>query len=135
VDPTKAAGDPRGFFVKQAGDVGFFKKECNLPIGISGELADLAREIAGGETAGIKSKLLSFIPCTPRRQQANNVTGNRQQAGDAEMSDTASKSLLSIERLADLMRKIAVRETAGRKSKLLSFIPCTPRRQQANNTS
>jgi hypothetical protein len=49
-----------GFFVKQAGDVGFFKKECNLPIGISGELADLAREIAGGETADIKSKLLSL---------------------------------------------------------------------------
>src|SRR2546421_1939612 len=34
-----------------------------------------------------------------------------------------------------LLRKIAVRETAGRKSKLLSFIPCTPRRQQANNVT
>jgi len=114
LEKFKAAFIRGAFFVKQAGDVGFFKKECNLPIGISGELADLAREIAGGETAGTMSKLLSFIPCTPRRQQANNVTGNTQQAGDAEMSDTASKSLLSVERLADLMRKIAVRETAGR---------------------
>jgi len=86
----------------------------------------------GGENAGIKSKLLSFIPCTPRRQQANNVTGNRQQAGDAEISDTASKSLLRIERLADLMGEIRVGETAGIKSKLLSFIPCKPHRLLAS---
>ena len=78
----------------------------------------------GGET-GIKSKLLSFIPCTPRRQQANNVTGNRQQAGDAEMSDT-SKCFLLLGELVDLVPPLI-------KSKLLSFIPCTPRRQQANN--
>ena len=30
----------------------------------------------------MKSKLLSFMSCTPRRQQANSVTENRQQAGD-----------------------------------------------------
>jgi hypothetical protein len=112
----------------QADNVEFFEKKCNLPIGSSLVLADLARQITEGENAGIISKLLSLIPCTSRRQQANNVTGNRQQAGDAEMSDTASKSLLPIEGLADLMRKIVVRETAGMKSKLLSFIPCTPRR-------
>jgi len=39
--------------------------------------------------------------------QANNVTGKGQQAGDVEMTDTNGK--------------------------LLSFIPCTPRRLQANN--
>jgi len=140
-------------FLNHAGDVGFFKHECNLPIGASERLANLARELAGGETAGIlslmsctpcrqqannvtgnrrqaedvemsnaadmKSKLLSFIPCTPRRQQANNVTGNRQQAGDAEMSDFDAKILL---RIVEFMR----RETAGTKSKLLSFMPRTP---------
>jgi len=58
--------------------VEFFENKCNLPIGASERLANLARELAGGETAGIKSKLLSFMSCTPRRQQANNVTGNRQ---------------------------------------------------------
>src|SRR5256714_11973162 len=58
--------------------------------------------------------------CTLHRQQANNVTGNRQQARDAET-------------LADLVRDLAVRETAGIKSKLLSFIPCAQRRQQAND--
>jgi len=71
--------------------------KCNLPIGASERLANLARELAGGETAGIKSKLLSFISCT-RRQQANNVTGNRQQAEDVEMSDAAGikSKLLSL---------------------------------------
>src|SRR5438045_7553774 len=29
------------------------------------------------DAADMKSKLLSFIPCTPRRQQANNLTGPR----------------------------------------------------------
>jgi hypothetical protein len=38
------------------------------------------------------------------------------------MSDTASESLVSIKRLADLLRETTVEETAGRKSKLLSFI-------------
>jgi hypothetical protein len=44
------------------------------------------------DAADMKSKLLSFIPCTPRRQQANNVTGNRQQAEDVDMlSDISSQ--------------------------------------------
>ena len=43
----------------QAGNVEFFENKCNLPIGPSLVLADLAREIAGGETASIKNKLLS----------------------------------------------------------------------------
>ena len=38
-----------------------------------------AEDVEISNTADMKSKLLSFIPCTPRRQQANNVTGNRQQ--------------------------------------------------------
>ena len=64
-------------FLKHAGDVGFFENKCKLPIGTSERLADLAGEIAGGETASAKSKSLSFILCTPRRQQANNLTGPR----------------------------------------------------------
>jgi hypothetical protein len=67
LEKFKAAFIRGGFFVKQAGDVGFFENKCKLPIGISGELADLAREIARGETVGIKSKLLSFISCTCRQ--------------------------------------------------------------------
>ena len=53
-------------FLNHAGDVEFFQKECNLTIGLSERLADLARKIAGRETAGIKSKLLSSMPRTPR---------------------------------------------------------------------
>jgi hypothetical protein len=71
----KAASIRGGYFVKQAGNEEFFEKECNLLIGTSVELADLAKEIAGRENAGIQSKSLSFISCTPRRQQANNLTG------------------------------------------------------------
>ena len=48
-------------FVDHAGDVEFFEIKCKLPIGISERLAKLAREIAGGETAGIKSKL--YLSC------------------------------------------------------------------------
>jgi hypothetical protein len=64
----KAARISGHVFLIYAGDVEFFKKECNLPVGTSAVLANLAMEITGGETAGKKSKLLSFIPCTPRRQ-------------------------------------------------------------------
>ena len=67
LDKFKAAFIRGRVFVKQAGDVGFFKNGCNLPIGISYELAGLAVEMVGGETTDKKSKLLSFIPCTPRR--------------------------------------------------------------------
>jgi hypothetical protein len=68
-------------FLNHAGDRKYFREECNLPIGTSEMLADLARKIAGGETAGIKSKLLSFIPCTPHRQQANNFTSTTGRRG------------------------------------------------------
>ena len=69
-------------FLTCVGDRDFFQKECNLPAGPSVVLAILSRELAEGEAVSIKSKLLSFMSCTPRRQQANNVTGNRQQAED-----------------------------------------------------
>ena len=62
-------------FLNHAGDVEFFENTCNLPFEISWELAYLSWEIAGGETAGIKGKLLSLIPCVPGRRQANNLTG------------------------------------------------------------
>ena len=90
LEKFKAADIPGKIFLKHAGDAEFFEKKCNLSIGPSEILADLAAEIVGMEAAGVKSKLLFFIPCTPRRQ-ANNVTGYREQAGDAEISDTASK--------------------------------------------
>jgi len=63
----KAADIPGEAFLTKAGNDGFFKNECNLSIRPSLALANLAREIAGGETAGKKSKLLSFIPYTPCR--------------------------------------------------------------------
>ena len=77
-------------FLACAGDKEFFKNDCELPPGTAVVLANLSRELAKEG-----SKLLSFMSCTPRRQQANNVTGNRQQAEDVEMSaaaDSAGKS-------------------------------------------
>jgi hypothetical protein len=75
LEKFKTASIRGGYFVKQAGNVEFFEQECNLPIGTSIGLAALAREIVGRENASMQSKLLSFISCTPRRQQANNLTG------------------------------------------------------------
>jgi hypothetical protein len=77
LEKFKAASIRGRVFVKYGCDAGFFKNECKLPIGTSERLADLAGEIAGVETAGAKSKSLSSIPCTPRRQQANSVAGKR----------------------------------------------------------
>jgi hypothetical protein len=93
LDKFKDAEIDGNVFVDHAGDVKFFK-ECNLSMGISERLAKLAT-IAGGETTGIKSKLLSFMSYTPRRQQANNVTGNRQQAEDVELSYRQSRKSLA----------------------------------------
>jgi len=78
-------------FLSHANDVGWFQNTCNLSPGLSDMLVNLARELIG-----------RAMPYTPRRQQANNVTGNRQQAGDVEMFDTASKSLLPIRTMVDL---------------------------------
>jgi hypothetical protein len=52
----KAAFINKNIFVDHAGDVGFFENKCKLPIGISESLAKLAREAAGGETAGMAQK-------------------------------------------------------------------------------
>ena len=49
----KAAFINKNNFVDHAGDVEFFENKCKLPIGISESLAKLAREAAGGETAGM----------------------------------------------------------------------------------
>ena len=49
-------------------DKEFFKNKCKLPPGTAVVLANLSRELAEEEAAGIKSKLLSFVSCTPRRQ-------------------------------------------------------------------
>ena len=63
---------------------------CGLSPETAVVLSNLSRELAKEE-----SKLLSFMSCTPRRQQTNNVTANRQQAENVEMStaaDSAGKS-------------------------------------------
>jgi len=116
-------------FLNHAGDVGFFKRECGLTAGASDRLANLSRELAKED-----SKLLSFMSCTPRRHQTNSVTGNRQQAEDVEMSDTASKSILPMTAedlkmqlmttqlmTAQLMTAISGEGTAGIKSKFTIF--------------
>jgi hypothetical protein len=46
----KAADIPGEVFLLKAGNVKFFQNECNLPIGPSLDLADLAREMAGRKT-------------------------------------------------------------------------------------
>ena len=45
-------------FLTQADNGNFFREEFNLSIGNSLALADLAREIKEGKTAGIKSKFM-----------------------------------------------------------------------------
>jgi hypothetical protein len=44
LEKFKAACISGNTFLKYAGDVQFFRIECNLPIGISSDLADLANE-------------------------------------------------------------------------------------------
>jgi hypothetical protein len=56
LEKFKAAFINKNNFVDHAGDVGFFENKCKLPIGISESLAKLAREAAGGETAGMAQK-------------------------------------------------------------------------------
>ena len=58
---------PGVVFLYHAGNVQWFENDCGLPIGPSETLARLAACIKGTETAGIKSKLLSFILRTPHR--------------------------------------------------------------------
>jgi hypothetical protein len=102
-------------FLNHAGDAEFFENKCKLTPGPSERLANLAMELARGETAGVRSKLQSSMPCTQCRQQANNVTGNIQQARYVEMSDTAFENVVRI--IADLLGR-----TAGIKSKFTIFI-------------
>ena len=78
------------------------------------------------DSAGMRSKLLSFMSCTPRRQQANSITGNREQAGDVGMSDIASKkprigSKLSDQLLAESARR--QRELIRKKIEALDQLP------------
>jgi hypothetical protein len=65
-EDEQVAGDD---FLDNAGNAGYFKDVCKLPGGPSNKLAKLASKLAaaGRESAGIKSKLLSFMSCTPRR--------------------------------------------------------------------
>ena len=70
----------------------FFTDLCGIHPGIAAVLVDLSKELTKEDSKF--SKLLSFVSCTPRRQQVNNVTGNRRQAENVDMSaaDTAGKS-------------------------------------------
>ena len=58
VEKFKRAKISGRFFLTLASKMDFFKSECHLPVGPSGELAYLAREIGGVK----QGKLLSFIP-------------------------------------------------------------------------
>ncbi|MBO0794274.1 MAG: hypothetical protein J2P36_25455 [Ktedonobacteraceae bacterium] len=70
----------KAFLSSSARDKRFFIDDCGISPGTAVVLVDLSRELAEED-----SKLLSFISCTPRRRQANNVIGNRQQAKDVDM--------------------------------------------------
>ena len=59
LEKFKAAQISGEVFLMLAGDMEFFEKKCHLPVGPSRGLAELAREIAGGEIK--QGKLLSFI--------------------------------------------------------------------------
>jgi hypothetical protein len=50
------------FFLTLAGKTEFFEEKCHLPVGISGELAEVVKEITGAKTTIEQGKLLSFIP-------------------------------------------------------------------------
>jgi hypothetical protein len=68
-DQRKKFGDasiPGEVFLTLAGDEDFFIK-CELPLGTSRGLANLASELARRETAGVRSKLLFSMPCTQYR--------------------------------------------------------------------
>jgi hypothetical protein len=95
IKKLKKAGISGRAFLKLADKMEFFNEKLNLSIGLSLALADLASEIVEGETAGIKSMFTIFMPHTPRRQQADNVTGNRQQAEDEELSYSQSRKSLA----------------------------------------
>jgi hypothetical protein len=56
LEKFKAAKISGRGFLSLAGDVDSFETKCHLPFGPSKELADLASEIAGGDTARIQGK-------------------------------------------------------------------------------
>jgi len=62
LEKFKAAQISGMVFLMPATNMEFFEKKCHLPVGPSAELAELAREIAKGETTIKQGKLLSFIP-------------------------------------------------------------------------
>jgi len=113
-------------FLGYAGEVEFFRNVFMLSPGTSFILAKLAKELAEGETAVIKSKLLSFMSCTSRRQQANNVTGNRQQAEDVDMSGAADSAGKSTDHASEFAE-------AGGEARRLQANNVTGNRQQAED--
>jgi hypothetical protein len=56
LEKFKAEDISGDIFLDHAGDKKYFHEECNLPGGTSERLANLAREMAGGETAGVVQK-------------------------------------------------------------------------------
>jgi len=64
LEKFKAADISGKVFLMKAGDVEFFENKCNLPIGPSVVLADLARKIAGKKqdtSIGKSTELASFV--------------------------------------------------------------------------
>ena len=104
-------------FLGYAGNVEFFRDTCKLPPGTSFILAKLAKELAEGETAVIESKLLSFMSCTSRRQQANSVTGNRRRSSPLQYRPSEYPEICprqqTVQRLAELLDQNKVMHVRG----------------------
>jgi len=64
LEKFKAAHISGGVFLKYAGDANTFEKKCGLAFGVSETLADIAAEIVGTETAGMKGKFFYTIYTT-----------------------------------------------------------------------
>ncbi|KIX09037.1 uncharacterized protein Z518_00115 [Rhinocladiella mackenziei CBS 650.93] len=71
----KTAKINKNTLVNHAGDMGFFRNECELPVGISESLAMLASEVAKGKTASPgtrKRKYAREMAPSPKRNRVDN---------------------------------------------------------------
>ncbi|KIX01367.1 uncharacterized protein Z518_09092 [Rhinocladiella mackenziei CBS 650.93] len=71
----KTANINKNIFVNSAGDMGFFRNECELSVGISKSLAMLASEVAKGKTTGPETRKRKHTPemaPSPKRTRVDN---------------------------------------------------------------
>ncbi|KIX08774.1 uncharacterized protein Z518_03431 [Rhinocladiella mackenziei CBS 650.93] len=65
----------KNILVNHAGDMRFFRNECELPVGISKSLAMLASEVAKGKTASLETRKRKHAPemaPSPKRTRVDN---------------------------------------------------------------